>query len=55
MLVGSIRRILHDANVHRLSNRYSDRLSCVVIDKARRGFEEDIVRVLEDLKLAKRP
>src|SRR5216683_4481123 len=54
MLVGSIRRILHDANVHRLSNRYSDRLSCVIIDEVRRTFEEDIVRVLEDIKLAKR-
>src|SRR5712664_1643674 len=54
MLVGSIRRILHDANVHRLSNRYSDRLSCVVIDEARRTFEEDIARVLEDIELAKR-
>ena len=54
MLVGSIRRILHDANVHRLSNRYSNRLSCVVIDEARRTFEEDIARVLEDIELAKR-
>src|SRR5713226_3758034 len=54
MLVGSIRRILHDANVHRLSNRYSNRLSCVVIDEARRTFEEDIVRVLVDIELAKR-
>src|SRR5258706_14752654 len=54
MLVGSIRRILHDANVHRLSNRYSNRLSCVVIDEAQRTFEEDIVRVLEDIELAKR-
>src|SRR6267154_1830162 len=52
MLVGSIRRILHDANVHRLSNRYSNRLSCVVIDKARRTFEEDIVRDLVDIELA---
>src|SRR5258708_484618 len=54
MLVGSIRRILHDANVHRLSNRYSNRLSCVVIDEARRPFEEDIARVLVDIELAKR-
>src|SRR5713226_10586591 len=54
MLVGSIRRILHDANVHRLSNRYSNRLSCVVIDEARRTFEEDIARVLVDIELAKR-
>src|SRR5216684_3281578 len=53
MLVGSIRRILHDANVHRLSNRYSNRLSCVVIDEARRTFEEDIGRVLVDIKFAK--
>jgi hypothetical protein len=51
MLVGSIRRILHDANVHRLSNRYSNRFSCVVIDEARRTFEEDIARVLEDIEL----
>ena len=28
MLVWSIRRILHDANIHRLSNRYANRLSC---------------------------
>src|SRR6266446_3372655 len=54
MLVGGIRRILHDANVHRLSNRYSHRLSCVVIDEARRTFKEDIVRVLVDIELAKR-
>jgi len=45
MLVGSIRRILHDANVHRLGNRYSNRLSCVVVDEARGTFEEDIARV----------
>src|SRR5258707_5250617 len=54
MLVGGVRRILHDANVHRLSNRYSNRFSCVVIDEARRTFEEDIARVLEDIELAKR-
>src|SRR5260370_39539202 len=54
MLVGGIRRILHDANVHRLGNRYSNRLSCVVIDEARRTFEEGIVRVLVDIELAKR-
>src|SRR5712664_171248 len=54
MLVGSVRRILHDANVHRLSNRYSNRFSCFVIDEARRTFEEDIDRVLEDIELAKR-
>src|SRR5882724_10249027 len=54
MLVGSIRRILHDANVHRLSHRNSNRLSRVVIDEARRTLEEDIVRVLEDIELAKR-
>src|SRR5258705_6106123 len=54
MLVGSVRRILHDANVHRLGNRYSNRFSCVVIDEARRTFEEDIARVLEDIELAKR-
>jgi hypothetical protein len=34
MLVTSIRRIMDDANVHRLSNRDSNRLSCVVIDEA---------------------
>src|SRR5712675_1146064 len=54
MLVRSVRRILHDANVHRLSNRYSSRFSCFVIDQARRTFEEDIARVLEDIELAKR-
>src|SRR6266849_1215823 len=54
MLVGSIRRVLHDANVHRLSNRYSNRLSCVVIDEARRTFEEGIVGVLEDIETTKR-
>src|SRR5260370_1277917 len=54
MLVGTIRRILHDANVHRLGNRYTNRLSGVVIDQARRTFEEDIVRVLVDIELAKR-
>src|SRR6266404_1142814 len=54
MLVGSIRRILHDANVHRLSNRYPNRLSCFVIDEARRTFEEDIGRVLVNIELAKR-
>src|SRR5260370_19570176 len=54
MLVGTLRRILHDANVHRLSNRYANRFSCVVIDEARRTFEEDVARVLEDIELAKR-
>src|SRR6267143_6467169 len=54
MLVCSIRRILHDANVHRLSNRYSNRLACVVIDETRRTFEEGIARVLVDIELAKR-
>src|SRR5258708_31948095 len=54
MLVGSIRRILHDANVHRLGNRHSNRLSCLIIDEARRTFEEDVDRVLEDIELAKR-
>src|SRR6267154_2026186 len=54
MLVGTIRCILHDANVHRLSNCYSNRLSCVVIDEARRTFEEDIVQALVDIELAKR-
>src|SRR6266849_2949668 len=54
MLVCSIRRILHDANVHRLSNRYSNRLSCVVIDEARRTFKVDIARFLVDIEFAKR-
>src|SRR5712692_928076 len=54
MLVGSIRRILHDTNVHRLSNGYSNRLSCLVIDEARRTFEQDIARVLVDIELAQR-
>src|SRR5258708_6547357 len=54
MLVGGIRRILHDANVHRLGNRHSNRLSCLIIDEARRTFEEDVDRVLEDIELAKR-
>src|SRR6266852_3113441 len=53
MLVGCIRRILHEADVHRLSNRYTNRLSCVFIDETRRTFEEDIARVLEDIELAK--
>ena len=46
MLVGSIRRILYDAHVHRLSNRYSNILACFFIDEARRTFEEDIARAL---------
>src|SRR5260370_6068437 len=54
MLVGRIRRVLHDANIHRLSNRYSNRLSCVVIDEARRTFEQNIHWVLVDIELAKR-
>src|SRR5216684_1136005 len=54
MLVWTIRCILHDANVHRLSNCYSNRLSCVVIDEARGTFEEDIVQALVDIELAKR-
>src|SRR5258707_8306236 len=54
MLVGRLRRVLHDANVHRLRNRYSNRLSCVVINDARRTFEEDIVRAFVDIELAKR-
>src|SRR5712692_10404364 len=56
MLVGSIRRILHDANVHRLSNRYSNRFSRFVINEVRGTFEEDIdiVRILVDIELAKR-
>jgi hypothetical protein len=43
-----------DANVGRLSNRYSNRLTCVVIDEARRTFEEDISRCLVYIELAKR-
>ena len=54
MLVGTIQRILHDANIHRLINRYTNRLSCFVVDEARRTFKEDIVRVLENVELAKR-
>src|SRR6266478_7154680 len=54
MLVGSIRRILHDANVHRLTDRYSNRLSCFVIDEARRTFEERITRCLVHIELAER-
>src|SRR5258708_10925373 len=54
MLVCSVGRILHDANVHRLTNRYSNRLSCFIIDEARRTFEEDIARALVDIELAKR-
>src|SRR5712692_3654103 len=54
MLVGTIRRILHDANVHRLSNCYSNRLSCVVIHEARGTFEEGISRCLVHIELAKR-
>src|SRR5258708_24904195 len=54
MLVGSIRRVLHDANIHRLINRYTNRLSCFVVDDARRTFKEDIVRVLENIELAER-
>src|SRR5260370_29929710 len=54
MRVGGIGRVMHDANVHRLSNRYSNRLSCVVIDEARRTFEQNIHWVLVDIELAKR-
>src|SRR5258708_34407638 len=54
MLVGTIQRILHDANIHRLINRYTNRLSCFVVDDARRTFKEDIVRVLENIELAER-
>ena|SRR5260221_707095 len=54
MLVGGVRRVLHDANVHRLSNRYSNRLSCVVIDEARGTFEEDIIQCLVHIELAER-
>src|SRR5258708_21518654 len=36
VLVGSVPRILHDANFHRLINRHSNRLSCLLIDEARR-------------------
>src|SRR5258708_26326352 len=54
MLVGSIRRILHDANVHRLTDRYSNRLSCFVINEARRTFEDRITRCLAHIELAER-
>src|SRR5258708_24872149 len=42
------------ATVHFPSNRHSNRLSRLVIDEARRTFEEDIARVLVDIELAKR-
>src|SRR5260370_26616779 len=35
-------------------SRHSNRLSCLIIDEARRTFEEDVDRVLEDIELAKR-
>src|SRR6266436_5846015 len=54
MLVCSIGRVLHDANIHRLINRYTNCLSCFVVDQPRRTFKEDIVRVLENIELAKR-
>src|SRR5258708_20742798 len=54
MVLGNNGLFAKDATVHRLKTRYSNRLSCVVIDEARRTFEEDIVRVLEDIELAKR-
>src|SRR5260370_14241652 len=54
MLVGSIRSILHYANVHGLGNRYSNRCSCVVIDDVRRTFEEDIGRCFVHIQVAKR-
>src|SRR5260370_15796068 len=44
----------NEGTSHGLCNRRSNRLSCVVIDEARRTFEEDIGRVLVDIKLAKR-
>src|SRR5260370_19004988 len=54
MLFCSIWRILHQANVHRLTDRHSNRLSCVVVDEACRTFEHDIARVFVDIELAKR-
>ena len=54
MLVGGVRRILHDAHVHRLTDRHSNRLSCVVVDEASRTFEHDIARVLVDIEFAER-
>src|SRR5258707_13146556 len=54
VLVGGVRRILHDANVHRLVHRDSNRLCGVVIDQARRTFEEDVVPALVDIEFAKR-
>ena len=47
MLIGGMRRILPDANVHRLCNRDYYLLSGVAIDEARRAFEEDILWVLD--------
>src|SRR5258708_26916634 len=52
MLVCSVGGILHDANVHRLTDRYSNRLSCFVINEARRTFEERITRCLVHIELA---
>src|SRR5258708_12766710 len=40
VLVGSVPRILHDANFHRLITRHSNRLSCFVIDEARRKDQQ---------------
>src|SRR3981189_872483 len=54
MLVRGIRRILHDADVHRLADCYSYRLSGLVIDEPRGTLEENIVRTLEDIELAER-
>jgi hypothetical protein len=54
VLVDSIGRVLHDANIHRLINRYTHCLSCFAVDEARRTFKENIVRVLEDIELAER-
>jgi hypothetical protein len=53
ILVGTIRGVLHDANIHRLIDRYTNRLAYFVVDEARRTFKEDIVRVLEDIEFAK--
>jgi hypothetical protein len=54
MLIGGIWRIPHDANVHGLSNRYSNCLARVVVDEVRRTFEENTVRVFVNVELAKR-
>src|SRR5260370_7887499 len=54
MLVGALRRFFLLAPVLHLTNRHSNRLSCVVVDEACRTFEHDIARVLVDIEFAER-